>query len=64
LLDPANRRLYEFNIESPCETAGDLVLSLSQVGAISVEPICPKLRAALAIDQLHVDPNLVPFSYM
>jgi hypothetical protein len=59
LLDPANRCLYEFNIESPCETPGDFVLSLGQVGAIGVEPICPKLRAAFAIDQLHVDPNLV-----
>ena len=59
LLASANRCLYEFKIQSPGKTAGDFVLSLSQVNAISVEPICPKLRAAFAIDQLHVNPDLV-----
>ena len=59
LLDPAAQILDEFEIESPGETAGNLVLRCRKVGAIGVEPVRPQLHAAFGIDQLHVHAYLV-----
>src|SRR6266446_6874535 len=43
LLDTTRLRLYEFQVESPRETASNLVLSLRQVCAIGIEPVSPNM---------------------
>jgi hypothetical protein len=48
LLDPAPDRLRELEIESTCEAAGDLILSLGEIGAIGLETIRPEMAPGSA----------------
>src|SRR5262245_29465164 len=59
LLDPAADIAYQFNIERPCKTAGDLALRFPKITSIGFEPVGPDMRTALAVNQLHIDLNPV-----
>src|ERR1700746_3250811 len=50
---------YELDPESTCETTGNLVLRRRQVHQVGIEAVRPQMRAAFAIDQLYVHPDLV-----
>src|SRR6516164_7744589 len=59
LLDTAADIPHQFKVKGPRKTAGDLALGFSQVPPVRLEPVCPNMRAAFGIDELHVDLDLV-----
>jgi hypothetical protein len=44
----------EFEIECPCEAAGDVPVSLREARSISFKPVGPDVCRALGVDQLDV----------
>ena len=51
--------LGELNVHRARQTGDDLVLHLQQIGAGGVELIGPEMRAAVGVDELGVDPDLI-----
>ena len=47
----------ELSVEGVSNTSDDLVLHLEEISHRLFEPFCPKVTAALGINQLYVDPH-------
>jgi len=41
------------------DASGYLVLHGERIARVTVEPLCPQMRAGLGIDQLGIDPDLI-----
>jgi hypothetical protein len=46
-------------MERERDAAGYLVLHGKRVACVTVEPLCPQMRAGLGINQLGIDPDLI-----
>src|SRR6516164_9376088 len=57
---PLALRRDQLNVDGTGQAGNDLVLHLEGVGALLVEAFSPLMRAALGIDELHVEAH--PFS--
>ena len=53
--DPIALGFEQFRLDSAGDGIRDLVLQLEQVGEVTVEPLCPKMRVCFGINQLGVD---------
>ena len=59
LRDATAYLLHELDVDGPSKAAGDLVLRLSEVGAVRLEAVGPDMRGAFRIDELDIHLNLV-----
>jgi hypothetical protein len=57
LIDPSGCIAHKLDVERRGDPTRDLVLRCRVVGAIGIEPVCPQMRTALDVGQLHVYPN-------
>ena len=51
----------ELRVEGVCKTRDDLVLHIEEIRELLVEPLCPYMRSALGVDELHADAHAVAF---
>jgi len=59
LARPASLRCDQLDTKGARELARDLVLQSEQIADVAVEPLGPKMRVGLSVDQLGVDADLV-----